>query len=78
MSHNIYNENKEITLKKLPNYLIFIENPETGNPEIIPCENITKAIKIASEEKAICSLFEINASIGKFWRHLCDISKGVI
>lgn len=78
MSHNIYSENNEITLSKLPTYLIYIENPQLGIIEAVPCNNITTAIKIASDEKRICRLFERAGSMGKHWTYLCDISREVI
>lgn len=74
MSHNIYSEENENTLIKLPMYLIVNENDKT----ITPCQNITTAIRIASNEGSICSLFEKAGSVGKYYTHLCDVSKGVI
>lgn len=74
MSHNVYCEEQQNNLIKLPTYLIFNENDKT----ITPCQNITTAIRIASEEGSICSLFERAGSMGKYYNHLCDVSKDVI
>ena len=72
LSHNVYSGKKNITSKELPNYLIY-----NGN-QIFIATCITDAIKICSSEERICSIFELNGSMGKYYQHLIDCSKGVL
>lgn len=76
MSHNVYCEDYEFTSTQLAKYLILTENEK--RTEIIPCTCLTTAIEIASNENALCRLFERRGSMGKHWTYICDISKGVI
>lgn len=81
MSHNIYNDDEEITSSNLCKYLLIIENfeniPDKNCTEIVPCTCITRAIEIATNTKRFCTLFERRGSLGKHWKYLCDISVGV-
>lgn len=81
MSHNVYSEESEKLSIKLPNYLIKIEKIETPlkkiREEIIPCSCLTTAIKIATEEKRICTLYETLTTKNRTANYLCDISVGV-
>lgn len=76
LSHNIYCEEDEIASTSFNKYLILIENERTT--EIVPCTCLTTAIKIAENSYSLCRLFERKGSMGKQWKYLCDISKGVI
>lgn len=72
MSHNVYSGNKKITLKDLPNYMI------CNNKQIYVADSITLAIEIAKTEKCICSIYALNGTMGKYYEHLIDCSKGVL
>lgn len=62
---------------ELCNYLIQIEKNGVVN-EIIPCTCISTVIDIASKSNCICRVYHRNATIGKNWQYLIDMSKGVI
>lgn len=81
MSHNVYTEDNENLLRKLPNYLIKIDKHSNTlggvTEEIIPCDNLTTAIRIAREEKLICTLYETITSKGRSAEYMIDLSYGV-
>lgn len=71
MSHNVYSVDTEITSTSFPKYLIY------NGTHIFFATCITDAIKTASSEGKICSIFE-RPQTGKYWAHLVDCSKGVL
>lgn len=79
LSHNVYSDLKTVTLKELPNYLIIAQEPGRGTDGMILyyATNISDAIKIATCDTKIHSIFEIQRTQGRFWQHKCDISKGI-
>lgn len=77
LTDNVYYVAQNITSKNLCNYLILIENDGLIS-EIIPVDTIQKVLDICTFEKKLCRVFVKNGTLGKNWRYLCDISKGVI
>lgn len=77
MSHNVYSDADDNTLRNLCNYLIKIDLSST-NEEIIPCNSISQVIEICSNEKRFCRVYEKPSPMSKTWKYLCDISKEVI